>query len=120
MGVLVKCFRNAFVGIGHVIRTQRNAKIHLAFTIVVVVLGIWLGIASSDWVALLLAAGLVWTAELVNTSIEYTVDLASSDRSELARIAKDVSAGAVLLAATAATIVGALVFTPELLRRFGA
>ena len=114
---LSKSFRDAFSGIAYVLRTQRNARIHFGITVAVVVVGIWLKIGSMQWVALIIVAGLVWTAELVNTAVEAVVDLASPQEHPLARVAKDICAGAVLLAAIAAVLVGALVLGPPLLTR---
>ena len=114
---LSNSFRNAFSGISYALRTQRNARIHLGITLAVLVLGVWLRIGAEDWVSLIVAAGLVWTAELINTALEAAIDLASPQEHSLAKISKDVSAGAVLLAAAAATAVGILVLGPPLLTR---
>ena len=114
---LARSFRNAFSGISYALRTQRNARIHLGITLAVLVLGTWLRIGAEDWVPLIIAAGLVWTAELVNTALEAAIDLASPQEHALAKTSKDVSAGAVLLAATAAVVVGILILGPPLLTR---
>ncbi|MFV1858123.1 MAG: diacylglycerol kinase family protein [Anaerolineales bacterium] len=114
---LAKSFRYAFSGFFYVLRTQRNARIHLAITAAVVLLGAWLRLDIMQWVPLVLAAGLVWTAELINTAVEAAVDLASPQQQSLAGIAKDVSAGAVLLAAAFAAGVGILILGPPLLSR---
>lgn len=114
---LARSFRNAFSGISHTLRTQRNARIHLGITIAVLALGAWLRIETEQWVPLVIAAGLVWTAEFINTALEAAVDLASPQEHPLAETVKDVSAGAVLLAAAAAALVGVLVLVPPLLAR---
>ena len=114
---LASSFRNAFSGISYALRTQRNARIHLGITLGVLVLGIYLRIGAEYWVPLILAAGLVWTAELVNTALEAAIDLASPQEHSLAKTSKDVSAGAVLLAAGAAAVVGILILGPPLLTR---
>jgi diacylglycerol kinase len=114
---LASSFRNAFSGISHAIRTQRNARIHLGITLSVLVLGAWLRIGVEDWVPLIVAAGLVWTAELINTALEAAIDLASPQEHSLAKVSKDVSAGAVLLAAVTAAVVGILILGPPLLAR---
>jgi len=114
---LARSFQNAFSGIYYVLRTQRNARIHLIITIAVGLLGTWLGLGISQWVPLVLAAGLVWTAEIVNTAVETVVDLSSPQERSLAGTAKDVSAGAVLLSAAAAAVVGILILGPPLLAR---
>ncbi|MCH8094348.1 MAG: diacylglycerol kinase family protein [Chloroflexi bacterium] len=114
---LARSFQNAFSGIYYVLRTQRNARIHLVITTAVGLVGTWLGLGISQWVPLVLAAGLVWTAEIVNTAVETVVDLSSPQERSLAGTAKDVSAGAVLLSAAAAAVVGILILGPPLLAR---
>ena len=111
---LLKSFANAGNGVAYTIRTQRNARIHLAATVVVVALSLGFGITALEWTAILLAIGLVWTAELLNTAIESVVDLVSPDEHELARISKDVASGGVLIAAVVALAVGMIVFGPRL------
>ncbi len=102
-------FRPAFQGWAHVWRTQPNVWLHSIITLVVVALGFWLDLGRSDWVMILLAIGLVWVAEFLNTAIEAVVDLASPRQHKLAQIAKDASAGAVVLAALIAVLVGLLI-----------
>ena len=111
---LLKSFANAGNGVAYTVRTQRNARIHLAATVVVVALSLGFGITALEWTAILLAIGLVWTAELLNTAIESVVDLVSPDEHELARISKDVASGGVLIAAIVALAVGMIVFSPRL------
>jgi rRNA maturation RNase YbeY len=110
-------FRHAFRGWGHVLRTQPNAWIHSVATILVVMLGIWLQIEARDWALLVLAIGLVWFAELLNTSLEAVVDIASPASHPLAQIGKDVGAAAVLIASLTALFIGLLILGPPLLRR---
>lgn len=107
-------FRWAFRGLGHCLRTQPNARIHAAATAVALALGFWLGLARWEWCAVLAVTGLVWAAELFNTAIEGLVDLVSPERQPLAGRIKDVAAGAVLAAAIAAALVGAIIFLPKL------
>ena len=116
-GSLVKTYRDAFTGLGHVVRPQRNARIPLAITLLVFVIAAWLRITAQDWAILVLTAALVWTSELINTALEAVVDLASPQEQPLARAAKDLAAGAVLIAALAAIVVGVLLLGPALLRK---
>jgi diacylglycerol kinase len=109
-------FKYALAGIWHVVRTQPNARIHLVIASVVVVLGIWLGLSITEWAIITLAIGLVLVAEAFNTVAEALVDLATAEYHPLAKIAKDVSAGAVLLMAVAAVVVGILILGPPLWR----
>lgn len=114
---IAKSFQDAFSGIYYVLRTQRNARIHLGITTAVALLGTWLRLGISQWVPLIIAAGLVWTAEIINTALEAAVDLSSPQERSLAGTAKDISAGAVLFAAAAAALVGILILGPPLLAR---
>ena len=107
-------FRNAFAGWWHVIRTQRNAWIHAVLSITVVILSIWLKISARDWVVIILAIAMVWTAEFLNTALEAVVDLASPEQTRLAKVGKDVGAAAVLIAAGSAALIGVLVLGPPL------
>jgi len=111
----IAAFRHAFAGLGYVIRTQRNAWIHALATLMVIIIGTWLDIDRRDWAILLLAIGLVWLAEFLNTALEAVVDLASPETHPMARVGKDVGAAAVLIAATAAAITGLLVMGPPLI-----
>ena len=113
-GRLLRSFGYAFRGLGILLRTQANARIHAAATVLVVAAGFWFRISRGEWCAVLAAIGLVWTAEGVNTALETIVDLVSPEPHPLAGRAKDVAAGAVLCAAIAALVIGALIFGPRL------
>lgn len=115
---LVVSFQYAFAGIRYLLWTQRNAKIHTAIGLVAVGLGFALGIDHYEWLALLLTIALVIAAEGVNTALESVVDLASPEYHPLAKIAKDVGAGTVLITAIASVLVGLLLFLPRLLALF--
>ncbi len=112
-------FRHAFAGWGYVLRTQPNTWIHGIFSIGAVMLSIVLKLRPVEWAAIVLAMGLVWTAELLNTALEAAVDLASPDLHPLARVGKDVAAAAVLTSALVAVATGLLVLGPPLLARVG-
>ena len=109
-------FRYAFAGIWHTLKTQRNAKIHTAITVAVLLLGLWLRLPAPDWAVLALTIGVVFAAEIINTAIEAVVDLVAPEFQPLAKIAKDAAAGAVLVLAIAAVIVGLLILLPPLWR----
>ena len=111
-----RSFRHAFNGIVVVVRTQPNAMIHLAATIGVIALGFYEGLSNLEWCAIVGAIGLVWVAEALNTAIEYLGDEISSEKRTGIGFAKDVGAGAVLLAAICAVVLGLLVFVPHLLK----
>ena len=84
-------------------------------TIGVVAAGLWFGVTRWEWCALVLAIGLVWTAEALNTAIEFVADEISQERRELIGKAKDAGAGGVLLASITSAIIGAVVFVPHIL-----
>lgn len=91
-------------------RTEVHAWFHLLATVVVIAAGLYFSVSATDWALLSLAIGLVWTAEAMNTAIEFTVDLVSPEQHELAGNAKDVAAGAVLLASFASVCIAVCVF----------
>ncbi len=111
---LHKSFGYAFEGIGNTIKTERNIKIHLFVTIMVLIFGFILKLSYTEWLICLLLFGLVTSLELVNTSIEAVVDLVTEDRKPLAKKAKDAAAGAVLYSAIIAAIIGVIIFFPKL------
>lgn len=101
--------RCAFAGLRDVVRSGRNAKIHVGIALAVIVSGCFLKISRTDWAILLLTIGAVFAAEAANTAIESVVDLVSPEHHELARRAKDCAAGAVLVLAIMAVAVGLLI-----------
>ena len=110
----VLSFRYAFEGWLYVLRTQRNAWIHAAATIAVVILAFWLDVSRIEWAILILAITVVWMAEFANTALEAVVDLVSPEMHPLAKSAKDVAAGAVLVSACGAAVAGLLILGPSL------
>lgn len=115
MAPLIAAFGYAFHGLWYLLSTQRNAQIHCLVAACAVALGAVLRIARWEWVALTLTIALVLAAEGVNTALEAAVDLATPARHPLAKIAKDVAAGTVLLCAIASVVVGCLIFLPHLI-----
>ncbi len=113
-------FKHAFSGLGYVMRSQQNARIHALATILVIAAGLWLRIERWEWVVLLLTVAMVWLAECFNTALEQVVDLASPDLHPIARRAKDAAAAAVLIAAIISLIIGLLIFIPPLAAKFAA
>ena len=113
----IQSFRYAFRGFWYVVRTQRNAWIHVVIATIVFVLSFWLRLDGRDWALIILATAIVFTAEFINTAIEAVVDLASPQMHPLAKVGKDVGAGAVLIAALAAVLIGSLVLGPPLWAR---
>jgi diacylglycerol kinase (ATP) len=108
---LLDSFNYAFEGIVHVLRTQRNMRIHFLAAVIVLVAALAFDVSRLELIALLLAIAFVLFAEMVNTAIEAAVDVASTSFDPMAKLAKDVGAGAVLIASITALAIGYLVFS---------
>ena len=106
-------FRYAIEGILTRIRQEQNMKMHCIMTVLVVLAGFFFEISKIEWCICLLLFGMVISLELVNTAVEAVVDLVTEERHPLAKIAKDTAAGAVLIAAIMAAIVGLIIFVPK-------
>ena len=114
----VESFKYAFAGVAQVFRTQHNAWIHAAINVAAVGLALWLEASPIDWAILVLAMMAVWVSEFINTAVEAVVDVAADGEiSPMAATAKDVAAGAVLVAAIGSVVVGLLVLGPPLWAR---
>lgn len=107
-------FRYAFAGWWYMLRTQRNAWIHAVASVCVFALSVWLGLSRIEWAIIILAVGIVWMAEFINTALEAVVDLASPDLHPLAKVGKDVAAAAVLVGALTSVVIGLLILGPPL------
>lgn len=116
----IRSVRHAIQGIGLMLRTQHNAWIHALATVGVILTGVYFGVSVPEWCWLVLAIVSVWTVEALNTSLELLADVASPDFHPLVAKAKDVAAGAVLLAALGAVVIGILIFGPYLSEWVGA
>lgn len=113
----IRSFQYAFEGCWHVLRSQPNAWIHAAIMLVVIGIAYWLRLPARDWAVLVLTFTVVWIAEFANTAIEAIVDLSTQELHPLAKVAKDVSAGMVLVGAVGAILVGLLILGPPLVTR---
>lgn len=109
-----RSFGFAFAGWWYVMRTQRNAWIHAAISVIVILLALLLRIPARDFAVIFVTFGMVWMAEFINTALEAVVDLASPAQHPLAKIGKDVGAAAVLITALAAVLVGLCILGPPL------
>lgn len=114
MQQFIRSFGYAFEGLRYTLRTQRNFRVHLGFMLAVLILGLWLGITVLEWALLVVMVCAVLLAELFNTVIEVLVDMVQPTYHPLAKVIKDVSAGAVLISAMASVVVGLLVMGPDL------
>jgi len=107
---LVESFNYAFEGIIHVLRTQRNMRIHFLLAVVVLIAALVTGVNKFELIALLIVIAFVLIAEMVNTAIEGAIDVATTSFDPMAKLAKDIAAGAVLIASVNAVAIAYLVF----------
>lgn len=110
----IASFVYAFRGLWYALRTQRNAKIHVTIAILAILMGIALRISTVEFAMVFVAITEVFIAELFNTVFEMCIDLASPEYHPLAKVAKDMAAGGVLLSAMLSIVIGLLVFGPHL------
>jgi len=108
----------ALNGVFLIIKTQHNAWIHVMMTFMVIALGFIFGINLDEWMLLILAIMSVWVAEGLNTALEFLSDSVTYEHHPLIGRAKDVAAGAVLIAASGAAIIGSIVFLPKIFAFF--
>lgn len=111
----ITSFKHATSGILAAFKLEPNIKIHILAGAVVIILGLILNLNSSDWVKVIILIGFVISVELTNASIEQVVDSFTSAEHPGAKLAKDISAGAVLVAALTAAVSGAIIFFPYIL-----
>ncbi len=114
---IVESFNFALEGIIHVLRTQRNMRIHFLVAVLVLVAALWSGVDKLELIALLLSISFVLITEMINTAVEASVDVATTSFDPLAKLAKDIVAGAVLIATVNAVAVGYLVFSGQVAER---
>lgn len=107
-------FKYAFEGIYSALKEEPNLKIHFSIAILVIVVSIYLKISRQDWISVIILIGLVLSVELTNTAIEAVVDKFTDQEHPGAKLAKDISAGAVLVVALTAAISGIIIFLPYL------
>lgn len=116
---LLDSFKCALAGLLDVLKTERNFRLHVLTAVAVTTLGLWLQLTLSAWALLVLTMGCVLVAELFNTAAETLVDLVSPEYHPLAKRAKDMMAGAVLVMAVTSVVVGLFVLGPPLWARLG-
>jgi diacylglycerol kinase (ATP) len=114
---LLESFNFAVEGIIHVLRTQRNMRIHFLAAVGVLIAGLAIGISKLELIALLLAIAFVFITEMINSALEQAVDVATTSFDPLAKLVKDIAAGAVLIATVNAIAIGYLVFSGEIADR---
>lgn len=111
----IKSLKHAFRGVLAVLKGERNARLHLVAAVAALALGIILGVSSAELAAIFFAALLVFLAEMTNTAIEKTLDVIKDKHDPRIGLIKDMTAGAVLVAAVGAVIIGAAIFWPYIL-----
>lgn len=111
---LLNSFKFAYMGWQELFRTAPNAKVHLLAAISAIILGFIFHISAGEWSAVIIVITLVWLSESFNSAIEYIVDLISPEYNPVAGKIKDLSAGAVMIAALGALAVGCVVFIPKI------
>ena len=115
---LINSFKYAIEGIISSFKTERNMKIHVLAMIIVIALGLFFKLNKVEWCFIIIAIASVISAELFNTAIESVVDMVSPERNPKAKLAKDIAAGAVLVVAIGAAIIGFIIFGPQIINVF--
>lgn len=108
--------KNAITGIIYTIKTQRNIKIQLVIAIIVIGFSIYFNLSITEWLFIVFAIMLVLICELINTAIEEAVNLNTDKFHPIAKISKDVAAGAVTLASLNAVIIGMIIFVDKIFK----
>ncbi len=111
-------FKFAFRGIARLLKNEHNSRIHLVAAVIAVALGFILAVSITEWTILVIVTGLVFSAELINSSIESLADSVNPERDEKIMNAKDYAAAAVLISAIIALLAGCLIFIPKLIILF--
>ena len=111
---IINSFKYAFEGIITAFKAERNMKIHIIIMLLVIVAGFIFKISITEWFVCILLFSMVIASELFNTAIETVVDMVMPEKNDKAKIAKDISAGAVLVVAIGAAIIGLMIFIPKI------
>lgn len=110
----IKSFKYAFNGLRILIKEEHNARIHLLATICVIMAGLFLKISLNEWIAIVFSIGLVFSLEIINSSVENIADFISPEKHETIKKIKDLSASGVLISAITAFVIGLIIFLPKL------
>jgi diacylglycerol kinase len=112
----LKSFKYAFNGLRILIKEEHNARIHLFATICVIIAGLFFNISMNEWIGVIFSIGLVFSLEIINSSIENIADFISPEKHEMIKKIKDLSASGVLISAITALIIGMIIFIPKILK----
>lgn len=111
----LQTFKHAINGIFYVFKKEQNFKIHIIATILVIIAGIIFSVDKTEWMMIIIAISLVTASEIINSAIEYLCDFVSPEYNEKIKHIKDTSAGAVLVSAIGAFVLGLIVFVPKII-----
>ena len=111
----IKSFSYAFAGLRVLFREEHNARIHAVAAVLAVAMGFLFRISPMEWIAVVIVIGMVFAAEIINSSIERTSDFVKAERDDRKRDIKDLGAAAVLVCAIAAAVVGIIIFLPKII-----
>ncbi len=114
----IKSFKYAWNGLRILIKEEHNARIHLFAAIGVFIAGLFFSLSLNEWMAIILSIGLVFSLEIINSSIENIADFISPEKHEMIKKIKDLSASGVFASALTALIIGAIIFVPKILNIF--
>ena len=114
---ILRSFQHAFTGIKYTLVHEKNCRIHMLATILVILLSAWLNLSLIEWAVICVVIGMVWAAELFNTALEAFFDLIHPEKNNLVEAGKDSAAGAVLICAVVSVIVGLLILGPPLFHK---
>ena len=114
----IKSFKYAFTGIAELWKHESNTRIHMFFTIVVLIISVLLKVSRTEICILVLIIGAVWSAEAMNSAIERVVDLVTAEKNPIAKAAKDLAAGSVLILAISSVLIGLVIFLPKIIAIF--
>lgn len=116
---LINSFKYAGEGINSSLKTERNMKVHVFIMLLVILAGVLLKITRDEWITCIICFAIVISGELFNTAIETVVNIVMPYRNEKAKLAKDISAGGVLVLAIGAAIIGLIIFVPKIIELIG-
>ena len=111
----IKSFSYAFAGLRVLFREEHNARIHAVAAVLAVAMGFLFRISPMEWIAVVIVIGMVFAAEIINSSIERTADFVKAERDDRKRDIKDLGAAAVLVCAISAALVGIIIFLPKII-----
>ncbi len=114
----LRAFIYAWAGLKNLWQKEKNTRVHLFFTVSVLIAGFVFHVSITEWCILFMTIAAVWCAEALNAAVERNVDLVTAEKKPLAKEAKDLAAGAVMILAAASVVIGLLIFLPKIISLF--